>query len=89
MKKPIGLLTTGVAIALAGGYAFVNDLAAQPGGLGDIFVSEDNDSFDPGLPVGAPFPAIRALYQGQEITSVDDFMGDRGLAFFAMRSVDW
>ena len=89
MKKSICLLTAGVAIALAGGHAFVNDLAAQPGGLGDIFVSEDNDSFDPGLPVGAPFPAIRALWQGQEITGVDEFMGDRGLAFFAMRSVDW
>lgn len=89
MKKSISLFTAAVAVAVVMGHAFVTELAAQPGGLGDIFLSEDNDSFDPGLPIGTPFPAIRALYRGQEIAGVDEFMGDRGLAFFAVRSADW
>lgn len=89
MTKSISLLAATVAIAVAAGHAFVTELAAQPRDLGNIFLSEDNDSFDPGLPIGAAFPDIRALHQGQEITTVDEFMGDRGLAFFAVRSADW
>ena len=89
MKKSICLLTSAAAIAVVMGHAFVTELAAQPPDLGDIFLSEDNDSFDPGLPIGTAFPEIRALYQGQEITGVEQFMGDSGLAFFAMRSADW
>lgn len=54
-----------------------------------MFVSEDTDTFSPGLPVGARFPAIRALYQGREITGIDRFMGARGAVFVAVRSADW
>ncbi len=54
-----------------------------------MFVSEDTDTFSPGLPIGARFPAIRALYQGQEITGIDQFIGDRGAIFIAVRSTDW
>ena len=54
-----------------------------------MFVSEDTDGFSPGLPIGARFPAILALYQGQEITSIDQFMGERGAVFVAVRSADW
>ena len=54
-----------------------------------MFVSEDTDSFSPGLSIGAPFPAIRALYLVQEITSIDQFMGARGTVFVAVRSADW
>ena len=54
-----------------------------------MFVAEDPDAFSPGLPVGARFPAIRALYQGQEITGIDQFMGERGAVFVAVRSADW
>ena len=56
---------------------------------GDMFVSEDTDIFSPGLPVGARFPSIRALYQGHEINSIDRFMGARGAVFVAVRSADW
>ena len=73
------------AIAFA---AFAQPLQAQPD-PSEIFLDEDTDSFDPGLPIGAEFPAIRALFQGREIDGIDEFMGDRGLAFFALRSVDW
>ncbi len=56
---------------------------------GGMFVSEDTDGFSPGLPIGARFPAIRALYMGQEITSIEQFMGARGAVFVAVRSADW
>ena len=55
----------------------------------NMFVPDDTDSFDPGLPIGTQFPAIRALYRGQEITSVDPFIRDKGAIFIANRSVDW
>ena len=89
MRNSIGLVAATVAVAVVAGQFLATELAAQPRDLGDIFLSEDNDSFDPGLPIGAAFPEIRALYQGREITTVDEFMGDRGLAFFAVRSADW
>ena len=54
-----------------------------------MFVSEDTDGFSPGLPIGAQFPSIRALYQGREINSIDRFMGERGAVFVAVRSADW
>lgn len=54
-----------------------------------MFISEDTDTFSPGLLIGARFPAIRALYMGQEITSIDRFMGERGAVFVAVRSADW
>lgn len=56
---------------------------------GSMFVSEDTDAFSPGLPLGARFPAIRALYQGREISNIDRFMGARGAVFVAVRSADW
>ena len=54
-----------------------------------MFVSEDTDTFSPGLPISARFPSIRALYQDQEINSIDRFMGARGAVFVAVRSADW
>ncbi len=54
-----------------------------------MFVSEDTDTFSPGLSTGIRFPAIRALHMGQEITSIDQFMGERGGVFVAVRSADW
>jgi hypothetical protein len=55
----------------------------------NMFISSDTDDFDAGLPVGAQFPAIRALYQGSEIADIDQFIRDKGAVFLAMRSVDW
>ncbi|MFK7913849.1 MAG: hypothetical protein AB8B93_08030 [Pseudomonadales bacterium] len=55
----------------------------------DMFVAVDNDSFDPGLSVGAQFPAIRALHEGAELTDIAQFSGPNGLVFIANRSVDW
>ena len=86
MKQRIHVLAT--CWAAAGLVAVAQPLLAQPN-PDDIFVEQDTDAFDPGLPVGAQFPEIRALYQGREVTRIDEFLGERGLAFFALRSVDW
>ena len=79
-------LTAGLAVM--GLFAIMQPLQAQPN-LDNMFLDEDTDSFDPGLPVGAEFPAIRAIYDGQEINSIERFFGDKGAVFLAMRSVDW
>src|SRR5690606_6024943 len=55
----------------------------------DMFVAADEDGFDPGLPVGAVFPDIRASHQARVVTSVAEYLGPNGLVFFANRSVDW
>ena len=79
-------LTAG--FAAAGLLAFTQPLQAQPD-LDNMFLEEDTDLFDPGLPIGAQFPAIRASYKGQEINNIEQFFGDNGTVFFAVRSVDW
>lgn len=55
----------------------------------NMFVTEVTDAFNPGVQVGTQFPAIRAMYQGEEITTIDQFIRDKGMIFIAMRSVDW
>ena len=73
----------------------MTDTPAMPEGLeisgrfADMFVAEVTDDFNPGLAVGDEFPPIRALYNGEEITSIDDFIGENGAIFIAVRSVDW
>ena len=79
-------LTAG--FAAAGLLAFMQPLQAQPN-LDNMFLDEDTDQFDPGLPIGAQFPAIRAIYEGQEIDNIEQFFGDKGAVFLANRSVDW
>ena len=63
-------------------------LQAQPN-LDNMFLDEDTDSFDPGLPRGSDFPSIRAISRGQEINDVQGFYEEKGLVVFAIRSVDW
>ena len=91
MKKFL-LWTAGtLAVLVLGIYVFrVQIFHALEGPItANMFVSQDTDGYDPGLPVGARFPAIRALYQGREITTIDQFMGARGAIFIASRSADW
>ena len=85
MKQLSSVLLAGIATA---GLLASGSLLAQPN-LNDMFLEQDTDNFDPGLSIGEPFPAIRAIYSGEEITSPEQFMGERGLAFFAVRSADW
>ncbi len=101
MKKSLSCLVAGFAVVMVGSYVFMDPLLAQqrparnlddlfvPAETDSMFVPADTDSFDPGLPVGAQFPPIRARYQGQEITEIDPFVRDKGVVFLANRSVDW
>jgi hypothetical protein len=87
MRKSAGFLVAGLALAAV---ESIQPVLAQTGpNLDDMFLENDADTFDPGLPIGTRFPAIRALYQGEEITDIDQFIGDKGAVFIANRSVDW
>ena len=55
----------------------------------DMFVPQDSDSFDPGPALGSHFPGLRAIYQGREITRLDEFAGENGTILIASRSLDW
>lgn len=55
----------------------------------DMFVPADTDEYDPGVAVGAMLPPLRATYNGNEVNDVAGFMGERGVALYAIRSVDW
>ena len=55
----------------------------------NMFVPEDTDSFDPGPALGSHFPGLRAVYQGREITRLEDFSSEHGTIFIASRSLDW
>lgn len=55
----------------------------------DMFAPQDSDSFDPGPALGSHFPGLRAVYQGREITLLDEFAGEHGTIFIASRSLDW
>lgn len=55
----------------------------------DMFVDVDDDSFDPGLPLGTSFPAINAQYQGRIVSDASEFVADKGMIFVANRSSNW
>jgi hypothetical protein len=80
-----------VAVAAVGIYAFREPLmaAAIDRLTANMYVSADNDPYDPGVAIGQPMPAIHALVDGREVTGVSDLMGARGLVIFVNRSVDW
>ena len=91
IKKTLITVAGLLLIIGGGGYLFKGQLwdKFQTVITADMFVPADTDSFDPGLAVGKTFPPIRALYQGREITGVDDFVHDKGMVFIANRSADW
>ena len=80
-----------IAVAVGLGYVFRAALfdAFTEVVTKDMYVAQDNDAFDPGLPVGQSIPGIRALLDGREVTDFGEFMGAKGLAVFVNRSVDW
>jgi hypothetical protein len=69
--------------------AGTEESAPEPDRFANMFISEVTHDFNPGLPIGARFPAIRALFEGEEIMTIDRFIRDRGAIFIAARSVDW
>jgi len=55
----------------------------------DMFITEDEDQYNPGIAVGETFPNIRAWYHQVEKQDLQEFMGAEGLLVFMNRSVDW
>ena len=88
MKSNWRSLAAGIALLAALAQAWSTQVMAQPN-LDEMFIAADTDEFDPGLAIGEQFPPIRALFEGEEITSIDGFMGERGAIFIANRSADW
>ncbi len=91
MKKILSAVAGIVVIAAVTGYIFKDQLreAAFEQVTADMFVSRDDDGFNPGLAVGAAFPAIDAVMAGRTVTDASELLGSNGLLFVANRSVDW
>ena len=66
MKKRYIALTI-VAVAASGIYAFHEPLMAAviDRMTANMYVASDTDAYDPGVAVGQPMPAIRALLDGR------------------------
>ena len=81
------------ALALLVGLAVVFQAplreAAYAAATDDMFVDSDDDSFDPGLPVGTAFPALVARYDGHPLSDIGAFAGPTGTVFMASRSFGW
>ena len=88
-------ILTGVAgfIVIVGSLVYLNRdelmTIAKDKITADMFVEADTDDFDPGIAVGEDFPDIKAVYRGQQLTSISKFVGDKGMVFIANRSADW
>ena len=65
------------------------EMLDMSGRFADMFITEITDDFNPGLQIGDQFPAIRAMYEGEEVTTIDRFIRDKGAIFIATRSADW
>ena len=92
MANRQNVVAAGLALVVAGVHIWQVPLMAQQRSgpnLDDMFIAEDTDGFDPGPAIGTQFPSIRALYQGEEITAIDQFLGESGAIFIANRSANW
>ena len=90
--KRILLACLGILVVLALGlYIFREPIGARVVAslTEDMFVQEDNDTFDVGLNLGDTLPPIRAVYEGREISDLQQFRREKGLVVMINRSVDW
>tara|TARA_R110000823_G_scaffold132777_3_gene261192 strand:+ start:24493 stop:25131 length:639 start_codon:yes stop_codon:yes gene_type:complete len=91
MKKFLLASLAVLLLAVGAGWLFREPLFATLVGAltADMFVQADTDAFDPGVPVGAELPPLRALYDGREINDIARLSGPSGLVLVANRSADW
>ena len=91
MKRKLLLGLAAFGVLAAGVWAFRGPLLAFAIDrlTADMFVERDADAFDPGVAIGQPFPPIRARIGERELSRLDEFSGEQGLAVFVNRSVDW
>jgi hypothetical protein len=81
----------GVAVAGTSAVLFREPLLAAAGDAitADMFVAANAATLDIGVPVGEPFPQIRAMHDGHLVESVARFLGPNGLVLVANRSAVW
>jgi len=63
--------------------------APKPDRFANMYVDEITETYNPGLKIGDTFPSIQAWHEGKEVSSIEQFVPDRGAIFIAVRSVDW
>ncbi|MEZ5571439.1 MAG: redoxin domain-containing protein [Halioglobus sp.] len=91
MKNALKYIAVLLLIAVTLGYVFREPFkqTAFEFITRDMFVTADNDNFDPGPAIGSQFPGIQATYQGRVITLIQEFAGLNGTVLIASRSYDW
>jgi len=91
MKKALIIIAAVLLITASLAYLFREPLKeiAFARLTQDMFVASDDDSFDPGPALGSRFPGLHALYQGREISLIEEFAATNGTVFIASRSLDW
>jgi peroxiredoxin len=91
MRNALSLFALLLLLTIALAYLFREPLkeVAYARLTQDMFVTRDNDNFDPGPAVGSHFPGLQATYQGRTVTLINEFAGINGTVFLASRSYDW
>ncbi|MFT4823912.1 MAG: hypothetical protein ACJAUG_002651 [Halioglobus sp.] len=87
IKKILATVVSLLVLVVGSAFLFKDQLMGMI--TEEMFIAGDTDSFDPGLAIGGNFPAIKAVYQGREITSINEFISDTGMIFITNRSADW
>ena len=90
MKKTIVAVIAVVAVAIAASNSkFLKRYYKIYFGTDDMFISADTDTFDKGPEVGSQMPAIRGLYNNEEVTDLNQLAGAKGTIFVVNRSLEW
>ena len=86
--KALGLV---VVILFIGVYVFRDTLKQSIYGevTRNMFLTADNDAFDPGPTIGSDFPGVNASWKGRQLQRIEEFAGPNGTVFVATRSADW
>ena len=86
--KALGLV---VVILFIGVYVFRDALKQSLYGevTRNMFLTADNDAFDPGPTIGSDFPGVNASWKGRQLQRIEEFAGPNGTVFVATRSADW
>ncbi|MBT8449481.1 MAG: peroxiredoxin family protein, partial [Gammaproteobacteria bacterium] len=91
MSKKIFALLTVIVIAgfIVYDYDFLKRYYKIYFGTDNMFVSADMAEFDRGPEISSQFTAIKATYNGSEISSINQFAGHSGTVFVINRSLEW